>query len=138
MRFPTVPLICTFVCSSVLAQDYKIYTFAGGGLPDNVPGVSVRIPVSGGVALDSAGNVYFAVTAGNVVYRIDATGGDLMRVAGTGYGGYSGDNGPALGARLHSPNGVTVNASGNLYIADADNHVVRKVSDGVITTFAGC
>ena len=56
--------------------------------------------------------------------------------AGNGTQGYSGDNGPATSAQLDFPYGVAVDAAGNLYIADTDNSVIRKVSNGVITTVA--
>jgi hypothetical protein len=52
-------------------------------------------------------------------------------------GGFGGENGPAISARLYNPWGVALDVSGNLYIADADNSRVRKVSKGVITTLAG-
>jgi uncharacterized protein (TIGR03437 family) len=51
--------------------------------------------------------------------------------------GYSGDNGPATSAQLNAPYGVAVDSAGNLYIADSANNVIRKVANGVITTFAG-
>jgi hypothetical protein len=60
-------------------------------------------------------------------------------VAGTGIGGCSGNNGPATSAQLYTPEGVALDSSGNLYIADTNNSVVRMVSaaTGVITTVAG-
>ncbi len=115
---------------------YRIQTFAGGGLPTNIPGVaaSVRGPLS--VAADASRNVYFAA-ANHVVYRLDAATGILTVAAGNGTPGFSGDNGPATGAQLYKPYGVAVDSSGNLYIADSGNNRVRKVSGGVITTVAG-
>ena len=58
-------------------------------------------------------------------------------MAGNGAFGYTGDNGPATGAELNYPIGIAVDAAGNLYIADSHNNLVRKVSNGVITTVAG-
>src|SRR5205814_1759057 len=58
-------------------------------------------------------------------------------VAGNGTDGFSGDNGPATSAQLNFPTGVAVDSAGNLYIADNENHRIRKVSDGMITTVAG-
>jgi hypothetical protein len=55
-------------------------------------------------------------------------GGDYHTVAGTGTYGYSGDGGPATAAQLASPTGVAVDAAGNLYIADTNNHRIRKVT----------
>lgn len=62
----------------------------------------------------------------------------IYTVAGTAVAGYSGDGGPALSAELDSPYGVSVDASGNIFIADTGNRVIRKVdSSGKITTIAG-
>ena len=67
-----------------------------------------------------------------------AAAGDINTVAGTGTPGFSGDEGPATAAKLQQPYGVAVDGSGNLYIADASNHRVRKVNgSGTITTVAG-
>jgi sugar lactone lactonase YvrE len=137
ISFRAVAILSAFVCVTVTAQNYDIFAFAGGGLPNGVPATSVWVPISGGVAVDNFGNCLFAATFGNVVYRVDATTGNLEPVAGNGYAGYSGDGGPALSASLNNPIGVAVDGGGNLYIADVYNQVIRKVSNGVITTFAG-
>ena len=63
--------------------------------------------------------------------------GILALVAGSGTQGFSGDNGPATNAQLSSPLGVAVDTAGNVYIADTNNHRIRKVSNGVITTVSG-
>lgn len=94
-----------------------------------------------GIAVDDAGNTYFADREHQRVRKVDP-GGVVTKVAGnaplgTQQGGYSGDGGPATEALLKSPNGVAVDGTGPLYIADSGNCRVRKVSDGVITTVAG-
>src|SRR5665213_14256 len=64
--------------------------------------------------------------------------GIISTVAGNGTSGYSGDNGPAASAALNLPEGVAVDGSGNLFIADLVNNRIRKVSPGgIITTYAG-
>ena len=65
--------------------------------------------------------------------------GIISTIAGTGTGSYSGDNGAATSATLTYPRGVGLDTAGNVYIADTDNHRVRKVtiSTGIITTIAG-
>src|SRR5438105_321046 len=64
--------------------------------------------------------------------------GTIVSIAGTGAAGYGGDNGPATQALLNGPFGLTLDAAGNLYIADVYNYRIRKVSiDGTITTVAG-
>src|SRR5665811_1662962 len=75
------------------------------------------------------------IAAGNRIRRV--SNGVITTVAGDGTWGYSGDNGPAIGAQLRSPSGVAADSAGNLYIADWQNNRIRKVSNGVITTVAG-
>jgi streptogramin lyase len=87
------------------------------------------------LATDPQGNIYVADMFHNVVHKI--SNGTITTVAGNGSVGYSGDTGPALAAQLWRPEGVAVDASGNLYVSDSGNQVIRKVSvDGIITTFA--
>src|SRR5207249_321105 len=87
-----------------------------------------------GVAIDGQGNVYVSDRANNIVLRRTPTG-TLTVVAGTGVGGYSGDNGPATSAKLNYPTGLALDASGNLFIADSQNFRIRRVtSAGIITT----
>ena len=108
---------------------------------DNGPATSAELCWSNGVAEEPAGNLYIADSANNVVRRV--SGGVITTFAGNGFGaggldcGYSGDGGKAIHAELCRPNGVAADASGNVYIADSYNNVIRKVSKGIITTFAG-
>jgi len=119
-----------------------ITTVAGNGTAgysgDNGPATSAQLNQPYGVAVDSSGNFYIADSINNVVRKV--SGGNITTVAGQGptLGGYSGDNGPATSAKLSHPDGVAVDSSGNLYIADTSNNVIRKVSTvGTITTVAG-
>ncbi len=90
-----------------------------------------------GIAIDSAGNIYFCDTRNHRVRKI-GTDGKIQTVAGTGEKGETGDGGKAVEAKLNSPTGVAVDAAGNIYIADQMNHRIRKVdNDGIITTVAG-
>jgi hypothetical protein len=75
---------------------------------------------------------------GNITITPQTTAGaTITTVAGTGTGGYAGDNGPATSANLNHPTGVAVDQSGNLYIADSTNARIREVAGGTITTVAG-
>jgi uncharacterized protein (TIGR03437 family) len=121
----------------VFGQTYTINAFAGGALPVNIPGTSANLGFPFGVAVDGAGNLFFAEDAHHVVLRLDTTTGVLTLVAGNGTRGYSGDNGPAASAQLCYPSGVAVDSAGNVYIADSWNHRIRKVSNGLIATVAG-
>jgi PKD repeat protein len=125
-----------------VSADGRITTLAGDGMPGfsgegGSPASKSLLHDPTGVAVDGAGNVYFADTGNNRVREISAAGG-ISTIAGNGLGGYSGDGGPARAAELHAPDGVAVDANGNVYIADESNNRLRKVSgDGTITTIAG-
>ena len=93
----------------------------------NIPGADARLANIRGVAVDSAGNVFF-VGGGVSVLRLDAGTGILTSVAGNGTTGFSGDGGPATSAQLSGPSAVAVDSADNLYIADGQR--VRKVSQG--------
>jgi sugar lactone lactonase YvrE len=106
---------------------------------DGGPAASAQMGLSVGVAVDSAGNLYISDSDNNVVRKVTPAG-VIATVAGNGMGapGYSGDGGPATSAQLSGPAGLALDASGNLYIADLNNSVVRKVTaSGTITTVAG-
>ena len=106
---------------------------------DGGPAVSTEFSSPQAVTADAAGNLYIADSANNRVRKVDAVTKNVSTVAGTGIGGYSGDGGAATSARLDYPYAVAVDAAGNLYIADSNNNVVRRVdaATGVITTVAG-
>ena len=117
------------------AQNYTISTFAGGGAI--VPGqsaTSYAVNWPAAVAVDSAGNLYIALQYRCQVWVVNSSG-TLTQVIGNGTCAFSGDNGPAASAQLDYPQGVAVDSSGNLYIADSNR--IRKVSGGIITTVAG-
>ncbi len=93
----------------------------------------------GGVALDSAGNIYIADCSNHRIRKVTISTGLISTIAGTGSSSYSGDNGAATSASLHTPWGITLDSAGNVYIGDTYNHRIRKVtvSTGIITSIAG-
>jgi uncharacterized protein (TIGR03437 family) len=99
---------------------------------DSGPASSAQLSAEA-VAVDSAGNVYIADSAS--IRKV--SNGVITTVAGNGTQGFSGDNGPAISAQLNLPYGIAVDSAGSIYIGDRNNHRVRKVSGGVITTVAG-
>ena len=136
MRLPPAVLLALVTSWAASGQTYTISTFAGGGLPVNIPGTSASLYGPESVAVDKAGNIFF--TDLHDVLRLDAATGVLTLVAGNGTPGFSGDNGPATSAQLSYPSGVAVDAAGNLYIVDQQNYPrIRKVSNGVITRVDG-
>jgi uncharacterized protein (TIGR03437 family) len=120
-----------------------ITTIAGTTLGAGYSGngaLAVDAQVNGptGLVFDSANNLYIADTGNSVVRKIDSDGaGNIVTWAGNNVAQYAGDGKLAWQASLNSPNGVAVDAAGNLYIADTGNHCVRKVSANIISTFAG-
>ncbi len=121
-----------------VGTDGIITTVAGTGVfgytGDNGPAIDAQITVAYGMAVDAAGNLFFSDLANYAVREI-ALDGTITTVAGTGVSGYSGDNGPATSGMFSELGGVAVDASGTIYICD-DPHI-RRVKDGIITTFAG-
>jgi uncharacterized protein (TIGR03437 family) len=102
---------------------------------DNGPATSAQIGSPEGIAVDSAGNLYFPDHFHDSIRKV--SDGVITTVAGNGTFDFGGDNGPATGAALAGPYTVAVDSAGNLYIADAVVNRVRKVSGGIITTVAG-
>ncbi len=89
------------------------------------------------LALDAFGNLFFSDTQNNRVRKVD-THGIVSTVAGNGVKGYSGDRGAATNAVLNNPAGLALDQSGNLYVSDLLNQIIRKIdSSGIITTVAG-
>ena len=124
-------------------QTYTIKTFAGGALPENIPGTSASLGDAPWVASDANGNLFIPVFSPYaLVLRLDAKSGILTRVAGNGVSAWSNNNGPATSAPLCFPTAVSVDPAGSIYIADECSiyglpDVIRKVANGVITIVAG-
>jgi hypothetical protein len=137
------------VVRMISASTGIITTVAGtgaiGSSGDGFPATSAELNQPQGVTVDVNGNLYIADTSNHRIRKVDAVSGIIITVAGngvtnpvTGDGSYSGNNGPANQAGLNFPYAVAFDATGNMYIPDSRNNVVRKVaSSGTITTFAG-
>jgi sugar lactone lactonase YvrE len=118
-----------------------ITTVAGNGTygfsGDNAAATAAELAVPMGVALDGSGNLYIADNSNSRIRKV-STGGTITTVAGNGTSGMAGDNGAATAAKINYPEGVFVDKTGNIYIADFSNSRIRMVSTtGTITTIAG-
>jgi|GEM_PF-961717 len=120
-----------------------ITTVAGDGTPgnggDTGPGPAAQLNGPSGVVVLANGDVLITDENNHRVRCLLAVSGDLVAFAGAaaGVAGFSGDGGPGLLAQMRQPRGITRDAAGNIFIADAGNHRVRRMSAGTITTVAG-
>ncbi len=120
----------------------SISTVAGKGgatgyAGDGGQATSAQLHTPYGITVDTSGNFYFTDYFNSVVRKVGSSG-VITTVAGNGSNNYNGDGGAAITAALNRPLGVTIDAAGNLYIADTGNNVIRKVNtQGIISTVAG-
>jgi sugar lactone lactonase YvrE len=113
-----------------------VKTIAGGFTGDGNRGTSATLVLPEAIAFDKTGNYYVADYGANRIRKVNTTG-KITTVAGTGVSGYTGDGGAATSATLYLPAGVAVDGSGNIFIADDGNNVIRKIdTTGTINTFA--
>ncbi len=139
-------LICDISNHRIRKVDRKtgiISTWAGNGeKKPTTDGASLAVsPLHGPrtLAVAENGDVIIVLREGHAVYRYDAKTKTLHHVAGTGQGGYSGDNGDAKLAKVNGPKGVALGPNGDIYLADTQNHAIRVISakTGKITSLVG-
>jgi large repetitive protein len=122
-----------------------VSTYAGNGSAGNSgdggPATLASLSLPTSVALDGAGNLYFADSNNHAIRMVNAATGVITTVAGVlGVQGHSGDGSLAIHAHLDTPDSVAIDpVNGYLYIADSGNNVIRRVtlSTGIISAFAG-
>ena len=125
-RSPCLSVVIAFFLTA--SQGQTISTIAGGG-PNNLAASSSSIGYPWAVAVDSAGNTYISDNYSNRIFKVDtSTPTQLTVFAGNTVAGYSGDGSTALNATLSGPKGIAFDGAGNLYIADANNSVIRVVN----------
>jgi sugar lactone lactonase YvrE len=120
----------------------SISTVAGTGTAgytgDGGAAISAELSAPNLIAIDVSGNLYFSEWGNNTIRKVSNGTGIITTIAGTGAAGYTGDGAAATNAKLNEPCGIALDVTGNIYIGDASNNVVREVSvSGNISTFAG-
>ena len=118
-----------------------ISTVAGNGTTtyagELVLAVNAGIYRPEGITVD-ANNLYISLPTKNRIVKVELASGYLYSIAGTGVAGFSGDGGPAFNASFDYPDGLSVTATGEIYVADFHNHRIRKINAaGIVTTVAG-
>jgi sugar lactone lactonase YvrE len=104
---------------------------------DGGPAIDAKISFSNHLVVDPKGNIFIADTGNNRIRRVSPDG-IITTIAGTGEMGFGGDGGLAVEAQFAYPVAIAIDGQGNLYIADFNNHRIRKIStDGIITSVAG-
>ncbi len=132
-------LIFLFLAGNIIPDtafaDKELYPFPEIG--DGKLATSVILTLVDGIAIDSEGNIYIAHRSKSRIRKIDKNG-IITTIAGNGETGFGGDGGPAIKATFNNPAGLAFDKNGNLYIADRNNHRIRKLDRfGIISTVAG-
>ena len=132
--------VLTLVCAGILMGDLVVFagvnTLVGTGSP-GFSNTQVNNPY--GMTIGPDGALYFCDLDNQRIRRLDLKTKQLSTVAGNGDPGYRGDGGPAIEASLNMPHELVFDRKGDLYFAERDSHVIRKVDmkTGVISTAAG-
>jgi len=125
----------------VTAATGIITTVAGTGTAgffgDGASAIAAMLNRPAGMTVDALGNLYIAEEGNQRIRKVAAATGIITTIAGTGTYAFSGDGGQATAAGLATPSDVKIDGSGNLYVADADNARIRKISAGIISTIVG-
>lgn len=132
------PLSPTNTGGAVPATKYAQPSFLAGGAPLGIingaaSSASFANPVA--IARDQSGNIYVVAYYENLIRKINSSG-QVTTFAGSGK--YGSDNGTGTAASFNYPEGIATDAAGNVYVSDAGNNLIRKITQaGVVTTLAG-
>ncbi|MBT4374554.1 MAG: hypothetical protein HOD16_02575 [Nitrospina sp.] len=129
------PIVLVFkLCVVAPVQSVENYPYPSIG--DGKRGIDVSLTLVDGIATDPRGNIYISHRSQNRIRKLSPNG-TITTIAGNGIAGFSGDDVPALESSLNFPAGLVFD-KGNLYVADRNNHRIRKIdSNGIISTVAG-
>ena len=129
------PIVLVFkLCGVMSVQSAELYPYPSIG--DGKRGIDVVLTLVDGIATDPRGNIYISHRSQNRIRKLSPNG-TITTIAGNGIAGFSGDGVPALESSLNFPAGLAFD-KGNLYVADRNNHRIRKIDlKGIISTVAG-
>ena len=129
------PIVLVFkLCAVMSVQSAELYPYPSIG--DGKRGIDVVLTLVDGIATDPRGNIYISHRSQNRIRKLSPNG-TITTIAGNGIAGFSGDGVPALESSLNFPAGLAFD-KGNLYVADRNNHRIRKIDlKGIISTVAG-
>jgi len=132
----TASFLATLPLQTANAADQTVTTLVGTGQP-GMSNNEVNDPF--GMAMGPDGDLYFTEVGNHAIRKINLRTRQVTTIAGTGTPGYTGDGGPATKAQLAAPHELVFDKAGDLYVAERDNHVIRKIDmkTGVISTVAG-
>lgn len=144
-RYFVATLLALVGCAAQLSAQNIINTIAGGGtLPPfstSATGNYADIPGPSSVVVDRQGNLYVVSSSANQIYKVDPTGTTVSVFAGQGWPAEDPqkyDNTPATQGYLNSPSGLAIDSTGNIYVADTQAYLIRKIdTNGIMTTIAG-
>jgi sugar lactone lactonase YvrE len=115
-----------------------VSSYAGSGVAGFINGPSSTAEFNGtaNIVVDGGGNLFVSDEENNVIREITSAG-NVLTIAGSGVSGYQ--DGPAGSAEFNHPEGMVLDASGDLFVADGHNNVIRKIilSSGAVSTYAG-
>ena len=133
----TINVSSAFVATAGIITTIADAAHTAGYSGDGGAATAALLNGAGGIAYDNAGNAYIGDANNHVVRKINASG-VITTISGNGTAGFAGDGGAASAAQLNQPTGIFLDASGNIYIADAGNSRIRKINtSGIISTIAG-
>lgn len=131
------------VIRKVDMKDGTIRTIAGtgkaGNTPDGAPITGTPLKGPRSLDFDKQGNLWLATREGNQVFKFDLKGNKILHIAGTGKKGFTGNGGPAKDATLSGPKGISIDAAGNVWLADCESHSIRMIDaqTGTLELIAG-
>ena len=135
--FPIFCLLALLLFGAVASADSGLGSFPYKGIGDGKKATEVVLTLVDGITVDSQGSLFISHRSKNRIRKVNKDG-IITTIAGNGKAGFGGDNGPALKASLNFPAGLCHDEVGNLYVADRNNHRIRRIdTSGIITTVAG-